>query len=59
MHELLGLAPTAPFQSLYHFTVGRAIMDKRIRDIRPYQHLQALRQSKQRPPYHIGGGINV
>ncbi len=34
-HELLGLK-TDTFQSLYHFTIGRAIVDKRVKDIVPY-----------------------
>jgi len=34
-HTLLGLSGT-PYQSLYHFTVGRAIVDTRIATLMPY-----------------------
>lgn len=35
MHRLLGLSD-ARFQSLYHFTVGRAILDVRLQTFNPY-----------------------
>jgi SagB-type dehydrogenase family enzyme len=38
MHRLLGL-PDDRFQSLYHFTVGRAIVDMRLTTLPPYFHL--------------------
>jgi len=39
VHELLGLAGTR-FQSLYHFTVGGALIDDRLETLPPYAHLQ-------------------
>ena len=38
VHELLGLADTA-FQSLYHFTVGSALVDDRLQTLPGYWHL--------------------
>jgi SagB-type dehydrogenase family enzyme len=38
LHRLLGL-PDARFQSFYHFTVGRAIVDMRLTTLPPYFHL--------------------
>jgi hypothetical protein len=37
-HDLLGLKDDR-FQDLYHFTVGAAVEDKRLRTIAPYAHL--------------------
>ena len=39
VHELLGL-PDNRYQSLYHFTVGGPIEDKRIKTLPPYHHLK-------------------
>lgn len=36
-HEVLGLRDRK-FQSLYHFTVGRALVDARITTLPPYPH---------------------
>lgn len=38
MHELLGVTDRAR-QSLYHFTVGGPLEDKRLRTLHPYHHL--------------------
>ncbi len=38
MHRLLGLRDEQ-FQSLYHFTVGAAVDDSRLRTLAPYAHL--------------------
>lgn len=38
MHRLLGLRDEA-FQALYHFTVGGAVEDTRLRTLAPYAHL--------------------
>ena len=38
VHEMLGIKDTQ-FQSLYHFTVGGALNDSRLRTIMPYEHL--------------------
>jgi nitroreductase len=38
VHELLGLAGTR-FQSLYHFTVGGALVDERLKTLPAYGHL--------------------
>jgi len=38
VHELLGIKGTQ-FQSLYHFTVGGALNDSRLRTLLPYGHL--------------------
>ena len=37
-HHLLGL-DSNQFQSLYHFTIGRAIVDDRLMTLAPYHHL--------------------
>ena len=39
-HEILGLRDTQ-LQSLYHFTIGGAIEDTRLRTLLPYAHLNA------------------
>lgn len=39
MHSLLGLENNL-YQSLYHFTVGRAIVDSRLNTIEPYAYLK-------------------
>ena len=38
MHEVLGLKGPA-WQTLYHFTVGGALEDERLRTLEPYEHL--------------------
>jgi hypothetical protein len=38
VHDALGL-DTAHFQDLYHFTVGGALLDRRLRTEPPYAHL--------------------
>jgi len=38
LHRMLGLEGTR-FQSLYHFTIGRAIVDMRLSTLPPYYHL--------------------
>jgi len=42
MHEVLGLAGDH-FQSLYHFTVGGPVEDRRLRTLPPYFHLDEQR----------------
>jgi len=39
VHELLGLKDTH-LQSLYHFTLGKGLIDKRLQTLPPYAHLQ-------------------
>lgn len=39
MHELLGLGENS-FQSLYHFTAGGAVEDRRLTTLPPYAHLR-------------------
>ncbi len=39
VHEMLGINDTQ-FQSVYHFTVGGALNDSRLRTIMPYEHLK-------------------
>lgn len=41
MHHLLGLSGRK-FQSLYHFTVGGALEDSRLRTLAPYHHRQSV-----------------
>jgi nitroreductase len=45
LHQLIGLTPTAApqaaLQSVYHFTIGRALTDSRIATTAPYAHLPA------------------
>lgn len=38
MHQLLGIT-NERYQSLYHFTIGRAIVDVRLATLEPYAHL--------------------
>jgi hypothetical protein len=38
MHQLLGIT-NERYQSLYHFTIGRAIVDTRLATLEPYAHL--------------------
>jgi SagB-type dehydrogenase family enzyme len=38
LHQLLGLT-NERYQSLYHFTIGRAIIDTRLATLEPYAHL--------------------
>jgi nitroreductase len=38
-HEMLGIKDTQ-FQSVYHFTVGGALNDSRLRTIMPYEHIK-------------------
>ncbi len=41
VHELIGLAEDDhAFQSLYHFTIGKALTDNRLQTLPPYAHLQ-------------------
>ena len=44
VHELLGIRDHR-FQSLYHFTVGRAVEDLRIMTLPPYSHLRDKHRS--------------
>ena len=48
LHQLIGLtpasAPQAPLQSVYHFTIGRALVDGRVATTAPYAHLPAWPQ---------------
>jgi nitroreductase len=46
MHRLLGLNDDS-YQSLYHFTIGGALEDKRITTLPPYHHLELLSGKKQ------------
>ncbi len=39
VHEIMGLTKDR-FQSLYHFTVGRAVRDSRLETYPPYHHLE-------------------
>ena len=43
VHEILGLKDNA-YQSLYHFTIGGALEDKRITTLPPYHHLEKGKQ---------------
>ncbi len=43
-HELLGLK-SDEFQSLYHFTVGTALVDERLQTLPPYAHLSTREKS--------------
>ena len=41
VHELIGLVEDDhTFQSLYHFTIGKALFDNRLQTLPPYAHLQ-------------------
>ncbi|MDP1784207.1 MAG: SagB/ThcOx family dehydrogenase, partial [Sulfuricurvum sp.] len=41
VHRLLGIT-NERYQSLYHFTIGRAIVDTRLATLAPYDHLKPL-----------------
>ena len=42
VHEILGLTDNR-FQSLYHFTIGKHIEDRRIKTLPPYYHIEHKR----------------
>lgn len=44
VHDLLGLPGNGPWQSLYHFTIGGAVEDKRIATAPAYGHLISTAQ---------------
>lgn len=52
-HQLLGLPESAtagaPLQSVYHFTVGQAVVDGRIATEAPYAHLAERHDTTQHP----------
>jgi hypothetical protein len=39
VHDILGFSDNR-FQSLYHFTVGKHIEDRRIKTLPPYYHIE-------------------
>ena len=45
MHELLGIQDTE-FQSLYHFTIGRPLVDSRLQTFPGYWHLNPERDPR-------------
>ena len=45
VHKLLGFDDNT-YQSLYHFTIGGALEDKRITTLPPYYHLKNINQTK-------------
>ena len=49
VHELLGIADTQ-WQSLYHFTVGGALIDDRLDNLPGYWHLEGSDQSPSTSP---------
>lgn len=44
VHDVLGLDPEGDWQSLYHFTVGKARIDTRLTTLSGYAHLPAERR---------------
>ncbi len=44
VHRMLGLSDNT-FQSLYHFTVGKPLLDRRLKTLPPYYHLEYARGS--------------
>jgi nitroreductase len=44
VHDILGFTDNR-FQSLYHFTVGKHIEDRRIKTLPPYYHIERKRQN--------------
>ena len=46
MHELLGIQ-TTDFQSLYHFTIGGSLIDRRLASTAPYVHLDKARSDAE------------
>lgn len=55
VHEEANMRRYDMFQSIYHFTVGHAVEDRRVQNTQPYAHLKGSRDV--RPYYPIGGGI--
>lgn len=45
VHETLGMRTTA-FQSMYHFTVGKPLLDTRLATLPPYAHLTKARADR-------------
>jgi len=45
VHAIMGLK-TDDYQSLYHFTVGESIEDRRIQTLAPYHHLENIQSLK-------------
>ena len=43
VHQLIGLDPEGAWQDLYHFTVGKAVLDERLQSEPAYAHLAASR----------------
>lgn len=48
LHEILGLKDAA-FASLYHFTVGRALVDTRITTLQPYADRNVANRTNEQP----------
>ena len=40
LHRFVGLEPEGPWQVIYHFTVGKALIDHRLTSLSAYQHLK-------------------
>jgi len=47
VHQLLGLEPEGAWQSLYHFTVGKARVDERLTTLKAYHHLENSNKDKR------------
>ena len=43
VHQLIGLNPEGAWQDLYHFTVGKAVLDERLQSEPAYAHLAESR----------------
>jgi len=44
VHDILGFTDNQ-FQSLYHFTVGKHMVDRRIKTLPPYYHIERKREN--------------
>lgn len=49
VHDLLGLAHEGDWQSIYHFTIGKAREDQRLTTLSGYHHLQRAREVLDEP----------
>jgi SagB-type dehydrogenase family enzyme len=47
VHEIVAIKGLA-FQSLYHFTIGRAVEDIRLQTLSPYHHMHVAREGPRR-----------
>ncbi len=52
VHEIVGIQSLA-IQSLYHFTIGGPVEDRRLQTLPPYHHLVSRSQARTREVIHV------